>query len=253
MKAFQAAKKHGPVFLLQNVTPDLKLPSDVSATLVTAVFVTQCHVGSMLVHNSQTIAVIDNWLCSRDQRRVQMKFLAAPELQTTDWLNADEPVLLGALRGKVVLIEAFQMLCPGCVSHGLPQAMRVHRVFDRDEVAVIGLHTVFEHHGAQGSRVALAAFLHEYKIAFPVGIDAPSDIGGLPKTMARYGMKGTPTLLLVDQRGRLRKHKFGWEDDLVLGAEIMSLIRDGGDVSAAGDAREESTGCTDEGCSPAVA
>ena len=61
-----------------------------------------------------------------------MKFVAAPELQTTDWLNTDEPVLLGALRGKVVVVEAFQMLCPGCVSHGLPQAMRVHRVFDRD-------------------------------------------------------------------------------------------------------------------------
>ena len=162
-----------------------------------------------------------------------MNFVAAPELQTTNWLNTDEAVLLGALRGKVVLIEAFQMLCPGCVSHGLPQAMRVHRVFDRDDVAVIGLHTVFEHHGAQGSRTALAAFLHEYKIAFPVGIDAPSDNGGLPKTMARYGMQGTPTLLLVDKRGRLRKHKFGWEDDLVLGAEIMSLIRDGADESPA--------------------
>ena len=182
-----------------------------------------------------------------------MNFVAAPELQTTDWLNADEPVLLGALRGKVVLIEAFQMLCPGCVSHGLPQAMRVHRVFNRDEVAVVGLHTVFEHHDAQGSRAALAAFLHEYKITFPVGIDAPAGRGGLPKTMALYGMKGTPTLLLVDQRGHLRKHKFGWEDDLVLGAEIMSIIRDGGDVAPAGDPREEDGGCTDEGCSPDVA
>lgn len=182
-----------------------------------------------------------------------MNFMAAPELQTSDWLNTDEPVALGALRGKVVLIEAFQMLCPGCVSHGLPQAMRVHRVFERDQVAVVGLHTVFEHHGAQGSREALAAFLHEYKIAFPVGIDAPSDRGGIPQTMSLYGMQGTPTLILVDRRGRLRKQKFGWEDDLVLGAEIMSLIRDGGDASPARDAREESSGCTDEGCSPNVA
>ena len=179
-----------------------------------------------------------------------MNFDTAPELQTTDWLNADEPVSLEALRGKVVLIEAFQMLCPGCVSHGLPQAMRVHRVFSRDEVAVVGLHTVFEHHDAQGSRAALAAFLHEYKITFPVGMDAPSDSGELPRTMALYGMQGTPTLLLVDKRGRLRKHKFGWEDDLVLGAEIMSLIRDRADVPSAGDAREESAGCTDEGCRP---
>ena len=165
---------------------------------------------------------------------------AAPELQTTDWLNTDQPVSLEALRGRVVLIEAFQMLCPGCVSHGLPQAMRVHRLFNRDDVAVIGLHTVFEHHGAQGSRVALAAFLHEYKIDFPVGIDAPSDNDGLPKTMARYGMRGTPTLMLVDRQGRLRKHKFGLEDDLVLGAEIMSLIRGAGDVSPAEGAGEAS-------------
>ena len=182
-----------------------------------------------------------------------MSFEAAPELQTADWLNTDEPVSLGALRGKVVLIEAFQMLCPGCVAHGLPQAMRVHRVFSRDDVAVVGLHTVFEHHDAQGSRAALAAFLHEYKITFPVGMDAPSGRGGLPRTMALHGMQGTPTLLLVDKRGRLRKHKFGWEDDLVLGAEIMSLIRDRAEVSPAGDTREESARCTDGGCRPDVA
>ena len=121
-----------------------------------------------------------------------MKFVAAPELQTTDWLNTDEPVLLGGLRGKVVLIEAFQMLCPGCVSHGLPQAMRVHRAFDRDDVAVVGLHTVFEHHDAQGSRAALAAFLHEYKIAFPVGIDAQSDSAGLPQNDGPLWYAGNP-------------------------------------------------------------
>ena len=179
-----------------------------------------------------------------------MEFVDAPELETADWLNVDEPVSLGALRGRVVLIEAFQMLCPGCVSHGLPQALRVHRTFGREDVAVIGLHTVFEHHDAQGSRAALAAFVHEYRIDFPVGIDAPSGGGGLPKTMARYGMKGTPTLILVDRRGRLRKQKFGFEDDLVLGAEIMSLIRagaDGADGAPAREANDESGGCTDGG------
>ena len=165
-----------------------------------------------------------------------MKPIAAPELQTADWLNTDEPVSLESLRGKVVLVEAFQMLCPGCVSHGLPQAMRVHRSFNRDDLAVIGLHTVFEHHDAQGTRVALAAFLHEYKIGFPVGIDAPSESGGLPETMARYRMQGTPTLILVDRLGRLRKQKFGMEEDLVLGAEIMSLICEGRDAAPAAGA-----------------
>ncbi len=51
---------------------------------------------------------------------------------------------------------------------------------------MLGLHSVFEHHDAQGTREALGAFLHEYRISFPVGIDAPSDEGRLPKTMTAY-------------------------------------------------------------------
>jgi hypothetical protein len=42
----------------------------------------------------------------------------APELDVVRWFNADEPVTLAGLRGQVIVIEAFQMLCPGCVSHG---------------------------------------------------------------------------------------------------------------------------------------
>ena len=153
-----------------------------------------------------------------------MKPEIAPALETAEWLNADNPVTLESLRGRVVLVEAFQMLCPGCVSHALPQAKRVRQTFTPDEVAVIGLHTVFEHHEAQGGRAALAAFLHEYRIDFPVGIDAPSPGGGPPRTMTRYAMRGTPTALLVDRRGRLRKQTFGGVEDLALGAEIMALL-----------------------------
>ena len=148
----------------------------------------------------------------------------APELQTQQWFNTREPVSLGALRGKVVVIEAFQMLCPGCVSHGLPQATRIHDTFDGAEVAVLGLHTVFEHHEAM-TPTALAAFLHEYRIRFPVGVDAPgTGNGGLPKTMSAYRMQGTPTLILIDRQGRLRAQHFGSVPDLQIGAEVMKLM-----------------------------
>lgn len=147
----------------------------------------------------------------------------APELQVVRWFNAPTPPTLAALRGKVVVIEAFQMLCPGCVSHGLPQAQRVRRLFAEDQVAVLGLHTVFEHHAAM-TPVALEAFLHEYRIEFPVAVDAPADEGPVPRTMAAYGLRGTPTLLLIDKQGRLRRHFFGQVEDLVLGAEIAVLL-----------------------------
>ncbi|MFC3216038.1 thioredoxin domain-containing protein [Novosphingobium panipatense] len=109
----------------------------------------------------------------------------APAIEAVRWFNADTAQTLDALRGRVVIIEAFQMLCPGCVSHGLPQATRIHETFSRDDVIVLGMHSVFEHHEAQ-SPTSLEAFLHEYRIAFPVGVDAPGEAGGLPVTMARY-------------------------------------------------------------------
>lgn len=150
----------------------------------------------------------------------------APELDVGAWLNTDTAPVLADLRGRVVLIEAFQMLCPACVSHALPQAQRASRLFAAPDLAVIGLHTVFEHHDAQGPRVALEAFLHENRISFPVAIDSPGDGTPLPATMSAYKMQGTPTLILVDRYGSLRKQKFGVENDMTLGAEIMALVRE---------------------------
>lgn len=149
----------------------------------------------------------------------------APELDVVEWLNTPAPIRLADLRDKVVVMEAFQMLCPGCAQVGLPQLARVREQFSPDDVAVIGLHTVFEHHEAQGSRAVLEAFLHEYRYTFPVGIDRPDDSGrGPPTTMCAYNMQGTPTVILIDRQGRLRRQAFGHVPDLRLGAEIMSLI-----------------------------
>ncbi|TAM58562.1 redoxin domain-containing protein [bacterium] len=146
----------------------------------------------------------------------------APELTVTQWFNTDTPLTLEALRGRVVVIEAFQMLCPGCVAHGLPQAVRIRQTFGAADVAVIGLHTVFEHHEAM-TPTALEAFLYEYHIQFPVAVDAPCEGHPIPRTMAAYAMQGTPTLILIDRRGRRRAQYFGEVSDLRLGAEIMAL------------------------------
>ncbi len=141
----------------------------------------------------------------------------------SQWLNTQTPLSVEALRGRVILAIAFQMLCPGCVSQGLPQAMRARAAFVPQDLAVIGLHTVFEHHEAQGTPQALAAFLHEYRIDFPVGIDVHSGEGP-PETMRAYQMQGTPTTILIDRAGNLRLQKLGHFDDLRLGASIQALI-----------------------------
>ena len=172
----------------------------------------------------------------------------APDLQVSAWLNTPEPVTLAGLSGKVVLLEVFQMLCPGCVEFSLPQAGRVRAMFAPEDVAVIGLHSVFEHHEAQGSEAALSAFLHEYRIGFPVGIDRQSETGGLPLTMAAYNLQGTPTTLLIDRQGRLRAHHFGHVPDLRLGAEIQALIGETAPAAPASDRPETAEGCTADRC-----
>lgn len=150
-------------------------------------------------------------------------FASAPAWHTTTWLNTPEPLSLERLRGKVVLLHAFQMLCPGCVAHALPQAQRVAALFAQAPLAVIGLHTVFEHHAAMGLE-SLRAFVHEYRIGYPVGVDEPSADGPIPRTMQAYAMQGTPTLVLIDAQGRLRRQVFGMHDDLLLGAELATLL-----------------------------
>lgn len=179
-----------------------------------------------------------------------MTLQLAPDWHIAHWLNTPSPIALKDLRGRVVLAMAFQMLCPGCVSEGLPQAMRARQAFAKDDFAVIGLHTVFEHHEAQGSPAALKAFLHEYRISFPVGIDAQDPAGIEPLTMRGYGMQGTPTTLLIDRNGYLRLHQFGHVDDMRLGAMIASLI---GEVplSMKADETAKEAGCGEEGCRPA--
>ena len=151
----------------------------------------------------------------------------APALEVERWFNTDEPLTLEALRGKVVVLHAFQMLCPGCVAHAIPQAKRLYEIArHRDDLAVLGLHSVFEHHDAM-TPVALEAFLHEYRIAFPVAVDRPAIVGPIPQTMAAYGLRGTPSTIVIDRAGNIVRHSFGAEDDLVLGLVVGALLTDG--------------------------
>ena len=149
----------------------------------------------------------------------------APEIIAESWLNTPTPLLLRELKGRVVALHAFQMLCPGCVAHGIPQATSIERLFAGENVQVIGLHSVFEHHAVMG-RPALEAFVHEYRLTFPIAIDLPADDGSIPRTMLAYGLQGTPSLVLIDRAGRIRSIDFGPVDDMRVGAMIGGMLSD---------------------------
>jgi hypothetical protein len=154
----------------------------------------------------------------------------APELLVQTWFNTDRPLLLSGLRGKVVVLAAFQVLCPHSISGGVPQAQRIYETFEPKDVAVIGLHATFEHHDAFSAAV-LKAFIQEYRLKFPIALDQPNPTSPIPHTMERYKMRGTPSLVLIDRQGLVRKHTFGAVDDLRIGAEIGALTQES-DASA---------------------
>ncbi len=171
-----------------------------------------------------------------------------PEWQVSTWFNTPAPLRVADLRGRVVLLHAFQMLCPGCVAQALPQAARVHETLAAAGVAVVGLHTVFEHHEAMRPS-ALQAFIHEYRLRFPIGVDLPAGQGPLPRTMQSLALQGTPSCLLLDRHGRIRLQHFGALDDLVLGVALGRLLSEtaGEDLPAPGDPAD-GAGCSPQAC-----
>ena len=148
-------------------------------------------------------------------------FRKAPPLQITTWLNVTEQPTLETLQGRVVLLHAFQMRCPGCHEFATPQAQRVHE--SMPEVAVIGLHCVFENHDLQSPQL-LERYVQDQRLTFPIAVDAPGADEGLPLTMKALNLDGTPSLVLLDRQGRIRMKRLGHVPDLQLGAALGHLL-----------------------------
>jgi thiol-disulfide isomerase/thioredoxin len=148
--------------------------------------------------------------------------LNPPKLSTERWFNTDSPPDLETLKGRVVVIVAFQTHCPGSNKWGMPQAQRLANNFSDDEVAVIGLNTAFEELGRQDAK-AIEGFIALHGLTFPVAKDKPQG-RETPVTMAAYELQGTPAILMFDRQGRLRRHYLGQVDDIRLAAEIMGFV-----------------------------
>ncbi|MFA5955294.1 TlpA disulfide reductase family protein [Hyphomicrobium sp.] len=145
-----------------------------------------------------------------------------PEIVAQRWLNSESKRTLKAEKGKVIVVAIWQLVCPGSLKFGLPQAMRLRGAFEDGEVAVFGLHMPFERFDEQTPE-KVEAYLSDNGITIPVALDKPSG-DGQPETMKAYELQGTPALLLFDRQGRLRRHYLGAVDDFRLGAEVMALL-----------------------------
>ena len=150
----------------------------------------------------------------------------APEWRIGEWINGN-PGSLADHRGKVVLIDFFQLWCPGCKRFSVPLFNRWHEQYgERDDLLVVSIHTVFEGHDYQNPE-KLREFVEIWGIEHPVGIDSYATAGDeVPETMRRYRTGGTPFVVIVDKAGRQRFRHLGSFDERAAGALIDRLLEE---------------------------
>jgi glutathione peroxidase-family protein len=67
----------------------------------------------------------------------------ARNLVVSEWVQG-RPTNIDKERGNVVLVEVFQVNCPGCFTHGIPQAIDIYMKYRDSDLKVLGLATAFE-------------------------------------------------------------------------------------------------------------
>ena len=133
-----------------------------------------------------------------------------PNFGVSSWVQG-APTNFDQERGHIVVLEVFQVNCPGCFIHALPDAIRIYQKYKDDGVRVLGLATAFEDFDKNTldnlrllaetgqvigeTRRALAARgqLQEgdrlpYSIPFPLGMDNLTKTSGEPGQEAIMGV-----------------------------------------------------------------
>ncbi|TLX91134.1 MAG: TlpA family protein disulfide reductase [Thaumarchaeota archaeon] len=67
----------------------------------------------------------------------------APELKVSNWVQGG-PISLKDYQGRVIVVEVFQVNCPGCFIYGIPEAIDTYQKYKDNGVVVLGLATAFE-------------------------------------------------------------------------------------------------------------
>lgn len=67
----------------------------------------------------------------------------APNLQVSSWVQG-KPTNIDKEKGNVVLVEVFQVNCPGCFLYGIPEAIDIYKKYKDKGLTVLAVATAFE-------------------------------------------------------------------------------------------------------------
>ena len=66
-----------------------------------------------------------------------------PNLGVSEWIQG-APTNFDQEKDHVVLVDVFQVNCPGCFMHAIPEAINIYNKYKDDGVRVLGIATAFE-------------------------------------------------------------------------------------------------------------
>lgn len=67
----------------------------------------------------------------------------APNLKISQWIQG-LPTNFDKEKDHIVLVEVFQVNCPGCFLYGIPEAINIYNKYHSEGVTVLGVATAFE-------------------------------------------------------------------------------------------------------------
>lgn len=152
----------------------------------------------------------------------------AQEWLISEWINGTGTTL-SELKGKVVVVEFFQLWCPGCNKFTIPLMKQWTKTFENelesDKLEILSIHTVFEGHNFQNPK-RLKTFVKEKGIHHLVGVDMHKKGEHIPETMKRYRTRGTPEVAIIDKDGYIRFQRFGGFDPAGAERLIRQLLKE---------------------------
>ncbi len=122
----------------------------------------------------------------------------APAWSNTSWLNADEPLSLTSLKGRVVLLNFWVFTCYNC-TNTVPSLVNLDERYREKGLTIIGIHTPeFPPYAGEHDKGNLQRALDKYHIAYANAQDNDR------RTWDLYGIRFWPSFVLIDKQGKIR-------------------------------------------------
>lgn len=127
----------------------------------------------------------------------------APAWANGSWLNADRPLTLESLRGRVVLLNFWVFTCYNC-TNTVPSLRVFDQAYRAKGLTVIGIHTPeFPPYGGEHDKGNVAKALAKEGIEYPNAQDNDR------ATWDLYGIQYWPSFVLIDKKGQIRYEGYG--------------------------------------------